>query len=49
MLGVNAVLALCAGLAVYLGALIALRALSPDEWEMLAPLLPARLRKLAPG
>jgi len=37
-------LALLVSLAVYLAALILLRALTPEEWEMLSPLLPARLR-----
>jgi O-antigen/teichoic acid export membrane protein len=41
-------LALLASLIVYLGALVLLRALTPEEWEMLSPLLPARLRKAAP-
>jgi hypothetical protein len=37
-------LALLVSLVVYLAALILLRALTPEEWKMLAPLLPARLR-----
>ena len=38
-------LALVAGLAVYLAALVLLRALTLEEWEMLAPLLPGPLRR----
>jgi hypothetical protein len=40
-------LAMFAGLIVYPIALVLLRALTPEEWAMLSPLLPARLRKLA--
>ena len=38
-------LALLVSLIVYLAALVLLRALTPEEWALLAPLLPARLRK----
>jgi hypothetical protein len=41
-------LALLAGVIVYPVALILLRVLTPEEWEMLAPLVPARLRKMVP-
>jgi len=34
---------------VYLAALALLRTLTPEEWEMLSPLLPARWRKAAPA
>jgi hypothetical protein len=37
-----------ASLVVYLVALILLRALTPDEWEMLAPLVPEPLRRVTP-
>jgi O-antigen/teichoic acid export membrane protein len=47
--GVSIVLALFMALATYITALVVLRALSPDEWRLLAPLLPLRLRKLAPS
>ncbi|MBL7062907.1 MAG: oligosaccharide flippase family protein [Anaerolineae bacterium] len=40
-------LALLAGLVVYPAALLLLRVLTPEEWKVLAPLLPARLRKMA--
>jgi hypothetical protein len=40
-------LALLTSLVVYPVALVLLRALTPEEWEMLSPLLPARLRKVA--
>jgi O-antigen/teichoic acid export membrane protein len=36
-------------LAVYMVALVFLRALTPEEWQMLAPLLPARLRQMLPA
>jgi len=41
--------ALAVAVAVYLGVLVWLRPLSADEWTRLAPLLPARLRKLRPA
>jgi O-antigen/teichoic acid export membrane protein len=41
-------LALLAALIVYPGALVLLRALSPEEWALLVPLLPARLRSKVP-
>ena len=41
-------LALLVGLLVYLAALVFLRVLTPEEWALLAPLLPARLRKAVP-
>jgi len=41
-------LALLAGLVVYLAALVLLRVLTPEERAMLAPLLPAPLRKVTP-
>ncbi|MCA9910495.1 MAG: polysaccharide biosynthesis C-terminal domain-containing protein, partial [Anaerolineae bacterium] len=40
--------ALLAAIGVYVAVLIALRPLSTDEWTRLAPLLPARLRRLVP-
>ncbi len=40
--------ALLAAIGVYVAVLIALRPLSADEWARLAPLLPARLRRLRP-
>jgi O-antigen/teichoic acid export membrane protein len=43
----NLPLALLACVAVYLLALILLRALTPEEWKMLSPLMPALLRKMA--
>jgi len=43
---VSPLLALVASPLVYLAALVLLRALTSEEWEMLAPLLPARLRKV---
>jgi len=46
LLPFSRVLALAAGPAVYLAALLALRALTPQEWETLRPLLPTPLRKL---
>jgi len=39
-------LALLVSLVVYLAALVLLRALTPEEWKMLSPLLPARLRRM---
>jgi O-antigen/teichoic acid export membrane protein len=39
-------LALAASSIVYLVALVLLRVLTPEEWEVLAPLLPARLRQM---
>ena len=39
-------LALLVGLAVYPAALLLLRVLTPEEWKVLAPLLPVRLRKV---
>ena len=39
-------LALVASLVVYLAALILLRALTPEEWQLLSPLIPAPLRRL---
>ncbi|HIQ01305.1 MAG TPA: hypothetical protein EYH30_04125 [Anaerolineales bacterium] len=42
-------LALVAGLAVYPAALVVLRALTPEERALLAPLLPAPLRGVAPA
>ncbi len=41
-------LALAVGLVIYPAALVLLRALTPEEWALLSPLLPARLRKMAP-
>ncbi len=41
-------LAFMTGVVVYPVALVLLRALTPEEWEMLAPLVPAPLRKVAP-
>jgi hypothetical protein len=41
-------LALLVSLVVYLAALILLRALTPEEWKMLSPLLPAPLRRAMP-
>jgi len=41
-------LALLAALVVYPIALVLLRVLTPDEREMLAPLIPASLRRKAP-
>jgi hypothetical protein len=41
-------LALLVSLVVYLVALVLLRALTPEEWALLAPLLPARLRRVVP-
>ena len=41
-------LAFLTGVVVYPVALVLLRALTPEEWEMLAPLVPAPLRKVAP-
>ncbi|MCP4536011.1 MAG: oligosaccharide flippase family protein [Chloroflexi bacterium] len=41
-------LALLASLIVYPVALLLLRAIIPEEWAMLSPLLPARLRKIVP-
>jgi len=38
-------LAFLAGVVVYAVALLLLRALTPEEWALLSPLLPARLRK----
>ena len=46
---VSSPLALLAGPAVYLASLVLLRALTPEEWAMLAPLLPAPLRRMVPG
>ena len=43
----NRPLALVASLVVYLATLILLRALTPEEWEMLAPLVPGPLRRVA--
>ena len=40
----SVVLALLTGLVAYPLTLILLRALTPEEWKMLAPLLPGRLR-----
>ncbi len=42
--GYSSLLAVAVGLIVYFVALVALRALSPEERAMLAPLLPSRLR-----
>jgi O-antigen/teichoic acid export membrane protein len=42
----NRPLALVASLVVYLATLILLRALTPDEWDMLAPLVPGPLRRM---
>jgi O-antigen/teichoic acid export membrane protein len=47
--GISIVLALVLALVTYVTALVVLRALSPDEWRLLAPLLPLRLRRLAPS
>jgi hypothetical protein len=44
---VSAVLAFAVSLAVYAALLIVLRVLTPEEWALLAPLLPARLRRLS--
>jgi O-antigen/teichoic acid export membrane protein len=44
---VSTVLALGVSLAVYAALLIVLRVLTPEEWALLAPLLPARLRRLS--
>jgi O-antigen/teichoic acid export membrane protein len=41
--------ALLIALAIYPAVLIALRPFSAGEWAMLAPILPARVRRLAPG
>jgi O-antigen/teichoic acid export membrane protein len=41
-------LALLVSPVVYLAALVLLRAITPEEWEALSPLLPARLRKVVP-
>ncbi|MFQ6099753.1 MAG: oligosaccharide flippase family protein [Anaerolineae bacterium] len=43
----NLPLALLTSLIVYLVGLVLMRALTPEEWALLAPLLPARLRKMA--
>jgi O-antigen/teichoic acid export membrane protein len=42
-------LAVFFSLAVYVAALAFLRALTPEEWQMLAPLLPARMRQMLPA
>jgi hypothetical protein len=42
-------LALLVSIIVYLAALVLLRALTPEEWALLAPLVPARLRRVVPG
>jgi len=42
-------LALLVGVVAYPVALILLRALTPEEWAMLSPLLPARLRRTVPA
>jgi hypothetical protein len=47
--GFSILLALVLALVTYVTALVVLRALSPDEWRLLAPLLPLRLRRLAPS
>jgi O-antigen/teichoic acid export membrane protein len=41
-------LALLASVLVYLAALVLLRVLTREEWDMLAPLVPARLRQVVP-
>ncbi|MCC6617106.1 MAG: oligosaccharide flippase family protein [Anaerolineae bacterium] len=41
--------ALAVSVVVYVGVLVLLRPLSADEWTRLAPLLPARLRRLRPA
>ncbi len=46
---VQPILALLVGLAVYPIVLLALKPLTADEWQMIAPILPARLRPLAPS
>jgi hypothetical protein len=38
-------LAIPASLVVYLAALVLLRVLTPDEWSLLAPLVPGPLRR----
>jgi hypothetical protein len=38
-------LAILASIVVYLAALVLLRVLTPEEWEMLGPLIPAPLRR----
>jgi hypothetical protein len=38
-------LAILASIVVYLAALVLLRVLTPDEWSLLAPLVPAPLRR----
>jgi len=42
-------LALLAGLMVYLLMLVVLRVLTPQEWEMLAPLMPSKVRERYSG
>jgi hypothetical protein len=42
----NRPLALVVSLVVYLAALILLRALTPEEWDMLGPLVPGPLRRM---
>jgi len=46
--GYSLPLALVVSVIVYPAALALLRVLTPEEWEMLVPLLPARLRKKIP-
>jgi O-antigen/teichoic acid export membrane protein len=43
--GVSVALALVGGVVAYPAALLALKGIARDEWEMLAPVLPARLRR----
>ena len=46
---IHPALALLAGVIVYPVALLLLRALAPEEWAALAPLLPEPLRKIVPA
>jgi hypothetical protein len=43
------VAAVLVGLAVYLVALVLVRALGPEEWALLRPLLPDRVRAALPS
>jgi len=47
---IQPLLALVVGIGVYGGVWLGLRALTPEEWARLMPLIPARLRRrLVPG
>ncbi|TET55571.1 MAG: hypothetical protein E3J64_00010, partial [Anaerolineales bacterium] len=46
LVDINPILALLGGLIVYLAALLLLRVLTAEEWQMLAPVLPERLRRI---